>query len=485
MKFAKGLKTEGKLQAVLLVMILLLAVQGILGIRNVRHMNQNHHRLQYIAEQADELMHGMYELHLEVFRFLGAVNPEEMEQIRKNIGIHTEEMAESLKKHSQVEDLNGMFAETAQIYREIIALHYEKFQTREAYKRIYSEGQAAFDRMLSVVEQQEKTLHTEMKELILQEQYRSVWNAVIISLAGIGAGLLGAVFIRRSVIRPIRGVISGLRDAYRDMAHAAGSVTESSRNLAKTASEQAAALEQSAASLEEMSSMTRKNADNALAAEKIVMESVTRINEAAGSVTRVTEMMQDISSASQQTRKIISTIDDIAFQTNLLALNAAVEAARAGESGAGFAVVAQEVRNLAMRSSQASKNTALIIEETVRKIGEGAGGVTEISEIFGRMKEDAHKTGELIRELAAGSDEQARGITQTAAAVHEMEKILQENSQSSHDLAGTAGHMNDQAGCMDGLMQTLGNMIGGGVSGQKDAQSLYSPDRNQCRISDR
>ncbi len=476
------LKTEGKLLAVLCVMVVLLAAQGLFGIGNVYHMNIKHDHLQHSAGEVDELMHRMYELHLNVFRFLGAVKPEEMEQIRENIRMRIQEMSESLKTHSHAENAGELFAQTAEVYREIIVLHYEKFQTREAYKLIYSKGQAAFDRMLSAVGQQEKTLHTQMKELILYEQYRSVWVAVIISLVGIAAGLLGAVFIRRSVIRPIRNVVKGLKHAYRDMAGASGRVAASSRQLAETVSEQAAALEQSSASLEEMSSMTRKSADNALSADKIVRESLAWISEAGGSVTRLTEMMQEISGASRESRKIISTIDNIAFQTNLLALNAAVEAARAGESGAGFAVVAQEVRSLALRSSQASGNTALIIEDTVRKIEDGAGGVSGVNEIFVRMKEDAHKTGGLIGEIAAGSDEHAQGITQIANAVHDMEKMLQENSHSSEALARTAEQMNDQAVCMDGLMQTLENMIGGGFSGDENSDSMLT---DQCVISDR
>ncbi len=113
--------------------------------------------------------------------------------------------------------------------------------------------------------------------------------------------------------------------------------------------------------------MTKKNAENASMADVLMNEANQVVSEANESMGQLTQSMEEISKASEQTSKIIKTIDEIAFQTNLLALNAAVEAARAGEAGAGFAVVADEVRNLAMRAAEAAKNTAELIEGTVKK----------------------------------------------------------------------------------------------------------------------
>ena len=113
--------------------------------------------------------------------------------------------------------------------------------------------------------------------------------------------------------------------------------------------------------------MTRQNADNAGQANSMMIETREVMDMANQSMTELTGAMGEISVASEETAKIIKTIDEIAFQTNLLALNAAVEAARAGEAGAGFAVVADEVRNLAIRSAEAAKNTANLIEGTVKR----------------------------------------------------------------------------------------------------------------------
>ncbi len=163
---------------------------------------------------------------------------------------------------------------------------------------------------------------------------------------------------------------------------ASGQVSSASQQLAAGSSEQAASIEETSSSLEEMSSMTSQNADNAGCADNLMKEVNQVVGQANASMTELTTSMAHISQASEETSKIIKTIDEIAFQTNLLALNAAVEAARAGEAGAGFAVVADEVRNLAMRAADAAKNTADLIEGTVKKVSDGSDLVTKTNDAF-------------------------------------------------------------------------------------------------------
>jgi methyl-accepting chemotaxis protein len=172
-------------------------------------------------------------------------------------------------------------------------------------------------------------------------------------------GILIAFFLTRSIVKPINRIIAGLNDGSEQISSASSQVSGASQQLAQGASEQAAALEETSSSLEEMASMTRQNADNANEANLLINDTGRVVEQANDSMTELTGSMKDISAASDETAKIIKTIDEIAFQTNLLALNAAVEAARAGEAGAGFAVVADEVRNLAMRAADAAKNPRL------------------------------------------------------------------------------------------------------------------------------
>jgi len=155
------------------------------------------------------------------------------------------------------------------------------------------------------------------------------------------------------------------------------------------------------------------------------------------------------------TGKIIKTIDEIAFQTNLLALNAAVEAARAGEDGAGFAVVADEVRNLAMRAADAARNTADLIEGTVKKINEGGGLVGTTNEAFTKVAESASKVGELVGEIAAASNEQAEGIGQVNTVVTEMDNIVQRNAANAEESASASEEMSAQAEQMKDFVEEL------------------------------
>ena len=145
--------------------------------------------------------------------------------------------------------------------------------------------------------------------------------------------------------------------------------------------------------------MTKQSAENATQADHLIKEASRVVGIANDSMKGLTTSMQEISRASEETSKIIKTIDEIAFQTNLLALNAAVEAARAGEAGAGFAVVADEVRSLAIRAAEAAKNTSELIEDTVKTIKGGSQMVTMVGEVFTQVIDNTAKVGELVAKL--------------------------------------------------------------------------------------
>jgi methyl-accepting chemotaxis protein len=176
---------------------------------------------------------------------------------------------------------------------------------------------------------------------------------------------------------------------------------------------------------------------------------------------QLTISMEDISKASEETFKIIKTIDEIAFQTNLLALNAAVEAARAGEAGAGFAVVADEVRNLAMRAADAAKNTAELIEGTVKKVSDGSKLVATTNDAFGKVAESSGKVGAIVAEISAASSEQSKGIEQVNIAIAEMDKVVQQNAANAEESASASEEMNAQAEQLKSFVQDLIMVITG------------------------
>ena len=293
--------------------------------------------------------------------------------------------------------------------------------------------------------------------------------------------IIGVAFFARRITSPIQTAVDQMGEAAHQVAAASSQVASASQSLAEGSSEQAAAIEETSSSLEEMSSMTKQNAGNASQADSLMKEANQVIQKANGSMESLTRSMGEISAASEETSKIIKTIDEIAFQTNLLALNAAVEAARAGEVGAGFAVVADEVRNLAMRAADAAKNTSGLIEGTVKKIKDGSNLVVKTNEAFAEVAVNASKVGELVGEIAAASQEQAQGIDQINKAVAEMDKVTQQTAANAEESASASEEMNAQAEQMKHISSTLAIIIGGSANGAGNGSGENIPVKKGIR----
>lgn len=286
----------------------------------------------------------------------------------------------------------------------------------------------------------------------------------IAGCAGLFVIVLCAVIyaaLRRSVIRPLHRVIVGLNACAESVSEASSDVSATSLSLADGTAEQAAAFEETASALTEIASMTARNSENSNMANQFMKETSQLIGSANSSMERLRTSMGEISRESDETRKIIKTIDEIAFQTNLLALNAAVEAARAGQAGAGFAVVADEVRNLAMRAAAAAKNTADLLEGTARNVKDGAVLVEGTSQEFQQVNASVGKSVDLVGEIAAASQEQSQGLEQVNRTASGIDGMLQQSASNAERAASASQELSAQSEQMKEFVADLIGLLDG------------------------
>jgi methyl-accepting chemotaxis protein len=301
-----------------------------------------------------------------------------------------------------------------------------------------------------------------------QETADKSFRKALIGQIGVTLGVVLALVITISLclriiaINPLNRIIAGLQDAAEQVAEASAQVASSSQDMAQGASEQASGIEEMCSTLEEISSMTRRNADNASQVNRIMGdESAENFHRIKAQMEKMKAAIASTVESSQETAKIIKTIDEIAFQTNLLALNAAVEAARAGEAGAGFAVVADEVRNLAMRAAEAAKTTSELIKHSSVRIQETSELNARMVEVMDQNSSIAQKVTTLVGEIAAASQEQAQGVEQTNLAAMEMERVTQSSAAGAEESASASQEMSAQAEEVQAFVGDLVSIVSG------------------------
>jgi len=249
-------------------------------------------------------------------------------------------------------------------------------------------------------------------------------------------------------------------------------VAEASQNLANMASEQAASLENTAVSMSEMSEQSRQVALSTQGADQLMKQNIENSAQSLKSLVEMTQGMTRIDADSADMLKIIKTIDDIAFQTNLLALNAAVEAARAGESGVGFAVVAEEVRNLAIRTTQAAKNTGDRLEGNIQQVRKTTQGIRGINDNFEDIVESATLMGEKIVNITNACRELSHNIRQVTETSHELEKVVQENAANSEETAAASEELASMAEEANAIVEELKVFVAGHAPSKTEKKSV-------------
>lgn len=299
-------------------------------------------------------------------------------------------------------------------------------------------------------------------DMMQAESEKKVRNLILWQVCGVLLSLLSILFVYIIVMRidrTLKKVISSVSSGAELLSDKALGISESSCVIAEGATEQAASIEETSASIAEIASQTRLNAQNAEESDKFMKKMGQDMEMAYESMQRLSDAMEDMKKTSGHTSVVIKRIDEIAFQTNLLALNAAVEAARAGESGAGFAIVSQEVRNLALKAAGAAKETESLIEDTISTVSKGSDAMNTTVASFEDVKQKSTRISTSLGEISAACHHQSQGIQQISVAVGEMEKVVQQSAAIAEESASSAEDMKAQARELEQVVSDLKKLV--------------------------
>ncbi|MEO5337025.1 MAG: methyl-accepting chemotaxis protein [Magnetospirillum sp. WYHS-4] len=243
----------------------------------------------------------------------------------------------------------------------------------------------------------------------------------------------------------LNGVLRTIIATTTEVENGAAEISAASRDLAARTEQQAASLEKTASAMEELSATVRQNAENSQQANQLALAARATADESGSVMKDSVEAMRTIEESSDKISEIVSMIDEIAFQTNLLALNAAVEAARAGDAGKGFAVVATEVRSLAQRTSQASREIKDLILASNHQVKQGVDLVNGVGRKLGDIVVQVKKVTDIVAEIASASREQAIGLDEINQAMSQMDDMTQRNAALVEETSASAESLKHQA----------------------------------------
>ncbi|MDM8525236.1 methyl-accepting chemotaxis protein [Desulfococcaceae bacterium HSG8] len=304
----------------------------------------------------------------------------------------------------------------------------------------------------------------EIARLSLENAEKSIrfskFFSMILILGGAAVLSVASYILYIAIMKPVSRVIKGLSISADQLASVSGEVSDASQILAERSSEQAASLEETSSALVEMSAMSQESLQITLGVDILMNENIQKSGHSLKALVTLTREMSKIEADSDQIRQIIKAIDSIAFQTNLLSLNAAIESARAGEAGTGFAVVANEVKGLAARTTEAAKNTHTLLDSIIQRVIQAARALNAISSDFEHIIESATSMGEKTASITEANRTQTDGVGQISKTMAEIDKVTQQNAANAQESASVAEEMNAHAEQMRAFVGELRQVVG-------------------------
>jgi len=332
----------------------------------------------------------------------------------------------------------------------------ERAYTLRNQNKIISAAMHASSKLL--VEEQERSLAAAQTRSSAA-MTRSLWITSIAVAVSLGLGVL-LFLLTRQITLSLRQTVDQLTEGARQLAEGAVHISSSSQIIADGTLQQADSIGETSSASEQISSMTQRNAENAIKASGLMHDTTSLVDEANQSLNQMQHSMNAMNESSAKVANIIKIIDQIAFQTNILALNAAVEAARAGDAGKGFAVVADEVRILAHRSAEAARDTTNLIEESLSKSEEGKAKLALVAASIRAITQSSTHVKVLVDEVKDGSAEQSKGIQLISTKMLLMEQFTQNAAASAEEGAATGQQLQAQANSLYGIVRSLHEMVG-------------------------
>ena len=468
-------KRVGASSGALLLLLLIVAITGIVGLRRVVHQSESlmtnsvagleaiAHFEGVVLELRGDIM-GSDVVGLETIREVNLKRCQQIVEIELPAAI---EQYQQTISTPQDRELFAKIVAKANAYRDVANRWVElmrKGDTAGAVAMYKDGGRVKYFELKSAVDEEVKA-NTDVAAAYYAAAKSDARLATEVSgglmLFAVLAGGLLAFYVARGVNQSLQQAASEVRVSAEQVVSASDQVASASQNLAQGSSQQAATLEETSASGQQISVMTARNAEASSNTARLMAEVDQRVADANRTSAEMLQSMSQITAASEKIAKIIKVIDEIAFQTNILALNAAVEAARAGEAGLGFAVVADEVRSLAQRASKAARDTTELIAEAVQTAKNGSDNLGQVTLAIQAITERSVQVKILVDQVSHGAGEQSRGMQQISTALVQMEQVTQQAAATAEESASASQELKAQAQSMTEIVTHLEALASG------------------------